>query len=497
MARKQYSSTITLLFVVAFFCNVFLSTSSEAKMKLENGMYILDDVQGEAPMNNRKKSVVREEAKRFAYGTLAEKVLCDIMPNIKEKENYSAVFDKVSSKIPTLIKNFKINSEKISEDGTMHISATCKISEKALDDLIGSDIIAMLGNPRIMILIDEKVGGKAPFISTTEGEVSRIFEKAGYLIVDPDQARVLLNMNPSTAFDDPTKLSEAARTLRADIIIVGKATAGAFAKQKLYGVTLYGVSGTVQLKAILTQTAYQITSKTFSSATGRKPVGSVGAGADRCFRSATAQAASQILYKIAYSMASAGSALNGITVNIKIADASFTDVENVEKHLRDLIGKSGEIFERSYKDNILEIDVVSGKTARDVASFLSGHSVNVKALTAQTIDAVVQHAGRQQELVSSGSALNISIADVSSFKRAGEIEDMITQFIKSSNGKVVAQYNDKKLELVINLADSTDNTKIARNIASFLEENGIEIASVSSSLVSGKAVTEEKRRGLW
>ena len=118
-----------------------------------------------------------------------------------------------------------------------------------------------------MILIDELVGDKAPFISSVEAEVMRIFEKAGYLIVDPGQAKALIKLGAGQAFNDPALLTEAARTLRADIIIVGRAIAGAYAKQKLHDVNLYGVTGSVQLKAVLTQTAYQIASKTISYST--------------------------------------------------------------------------------------------------------------------------------------------------------------------------------------------------------------------------------------
>ena len=490
---KNGMSFVVFVFIVLLGIFFLLPEPVFAKMKLENGVYIIDNISGSATINKRKKSVVREEAKKAAYNTLSEKLLDEIMPGIKEKENYDAVLEKVSSKISGLVKNFKIDSEQVSENDTLNIVGTCKINERALDDLIGSDIITLLGNPRVMILVDEKVGGGSPFISTTESELLRIFEQAGYLIVDPDQARTLLNLAPATAFDDPVKLSQAARTLRADIIVIGKATAGAYTKQKVHGVTLYGVSGTVQLKAILTQTAYQISSKTVSSSTGRKPVGSVGSGADRCFRSAAAQAAEQIVYKIAYNMASAGSVIEGINVNIKIANVMFSDVEKIEKQLGELKGK---LFERSYSNNFLEIDFVSKYSARDLASFLSEHGVNINSLTTQTINAnVVKEI--QKEVIYKNSAISVKISDISSYSEAGEIENKLRDYLKESSKELSGKYNDNTLEIVVYLPDGAEIIKIEKNVAEFLEKNGIKIESFSSGAIYGKLnVDNEKSGGL-
>ena len=482
---------ISVIFV--FF---FLTTSSLANIRLEKGMYVVDDAVGSAKTENVKKSIAREEARRSAQFDALEKVLLHCVPALAKKENFPDLKNKVFAKSSSLIKSFKISKEH-NQDGILRVSGICKISEQAFDELIGPDVIKILGNPRIMILIDERVGGKSPLISTAETETLRIFEKAGYLIVDPDQARVLLNLNSASATDDMEKLSEAARTLRADIIILGKANAGAFAKQKIHGVTLYGVSGTVQLKAILTQTAYQISSKTVSGATGRNPVGSVGKGAGRIFNSAAAQAAQEILYKIAYSMASAGTALGGITVNIKITDASFNDVENIEKNLKEFAGKDGEIFERSYVNNILEIDLVSDKTARDTASFLAAHGVNVKSLTNQNIVAMIAKQETQQEFVRQDQIITVHVLDISSFKEAGTIEDTMKNFLSDSDAQISAKYQDNTVELAIRFPDGS-KSKSTRDIASFLLGKGFRIDSVLPAIVNATMPKpeKEKQRGL-
>ena len=496
--KHRVHLAILSLFIINLCTVLFLTVPSEAKVRIENSVYIVDNATGTAIMNNKKKTAVREEAKAMAYRNAIAQLFNEYMLGIKGKVGYSSILEKAQSKSSSLVKNFTITSETVDENGMLHIIGTCKVNESTLQSLIGSDITKVLDNPRIMLLINETIGGKVQSASTTHKEVKRVFEKAGYTVVTPDQASPIIDIDPAKVFNDPQKLYEVARTLRTDIIVIGKASAGAFAKQKLYGVTLYGVSGSVQLKAIITSTSQEFESGTFSSSTGRKPAGSLGEGASRCLRSATARASDQILRKVAYGLASAGSNRNDITINIKIANIVFGNVENLERQLRELAGESGEIFERSYKNNLLEIVFTSKNTAREVASFLSENGFNVTSMTNWTIDATVPNSNKKQDNVTQETIINVKISNVPSFRQSGELEALISQFVQSSNAKSIGKYQDRTLELTISLPETNDSMKFVKEIAFFLENNKIEIEGVSPNLVSGKLIKEEeKRRGLW
>ena len=239
----------------------------------------------------------------------------------------------------------------------------------------------------------------------------------------------------------------------------------------------------MQLKAVLTQTAYQVSSKTVSASTGKKPAQTVEGGAERCFKQAASIAAEQIVYKIAYNMASAGSSLGGITVNIKIADASFKDVENIEEKLRELAGKSGEVFERSYNDNLLEIDLVSQNTARKTASFLSDIGVEIESLTQQTINGRVK---KSLELPGSAKPepevgekfITIEIIDVPSFSDAAKIEDSLRDL-----GEIETGYKSKVLTMTLKIQGKSTT---AREIAGRLSEINIEIEGLSTDSIQGR-----------
>ncbi|MDR2137370.1 MAG: hypothetical protein LBO68_03690 [Synergistaceae bacterium] len=492
---------ILLAFLITATAAFALAASSpspaSAGVKREGSLYLVDGAEGYAPIKNGNKNEAREEAKREAYRDALEKALGATVTGITEMQNYQVVKDKVFSQTTGLVKSFDILRE-WEEDGVLYLSALCKVSYTALDGVLGPAVIDALGNPRIMVLIDERIegaqGDAGVFISATESETLRVFEKAGYLLVDPDQAHTLLNIDPAMAFNDPSKLMDMARTLRADVIVLGKAYATS-QSGKREGITLFKVKSTVQLKAVLTRTAYQVGSKTVERETGKKPALSVKEGAERCFSEAASVASKEIVHKIAYSLVSgsAGGA-PGITVNIKIADISFKEVETLEEALRELAGKSGGVYEREYKGNVLEVDVVSEKTARAVASFLSEKGISVEGVTAQTISGrgvAAEDTRAVPTLSTPGVAVNVRITGVPSFGEATLIEDTLRELVGVS-GQIEGAYKDNALEMQVT------SDKTARNIAAFLSEKEIEIDSITSQSVSGSLKKGTKKGGvLW
>lgn len=172
-------------------------------------------------------------------------------------------------------------------------------------------------------------------------------------------------------------------------------------------------------------------------------------------------------------MASAGSALGGITVNVKISGASFNDVERIEDGLRTLAGKNGEIFERNYSDNLLEVDIVSENTARKVAAFLSDNNIEITGLTQQTVNGAVIHAKNDANM----GIINITVSDIGSFRQAGEIEDLLREH--SGEAEIETTYQSKTLMIKI------QGKLTARDIAALLSDKDIEIDEVSQNKVSG------------
>lgn len=381
---------MTKVFAAVVFCVLtFLSAQpTEAAVRQENGVYIVDDAEGYAPIKGGNKNAARDEARREAYRNALERALGAAVTGVTEMENYAVVRDKVFSQTAGIVKEFDIVREWSDDDDVFHLIAKCKVSTSALDGVLGPAVLDAIGNPRVMILMDERIGDKSSFLPVSEAAVQAVFERAGYLMVDPDQARALINVDPASAYNEPDKIMDAARTMRADVVILGKAHGSVFRTGKVEGITMYGVKGTVQLKAVHTRSAYQISSKTVEQSTGKKPALSPDDGASRCFKEAGRMAASDIVHKIAYSLVSGtAGGVPGITVNVKISNITFKQAKSVEERLGELAGKNGAVYAREYKDGMIEFDVVSEKNAQSVASFLADIDLDVEGVTAQTVSA--------------------------------------------------------------------------------------------------------------
>ena len=250
--RKIFAAAILSLCVLSL-CAM---PSSAARVRAEKSTYFIEDAEGSAVIKNGNTKQAREEAKRSASRDAIDKAMEMFAGSVG-----ADMRNKVLAKSQSLVRNFKITSETVSGD-TLFITGSCSVGEKAFDGVLGPEVISMLGNPRVMIVVDSASGNNA---STVESELLSLFEKAGYLIVDNEQAKTLLALDPSKSFSDE-QLAGAAKTLKADIIIVAHATSSAAHAQR-FGIHMYKPSGSVQLKAVLTKTAYQISSSTVSRGT--------------------------------------------------------------------------------------------------------------------------------------------------------------------------------------------------------------------------------------
>jgi hypothetical protein len=378
-------TAVTLAMLLAVSVTLVASEAVAAPAKQQEGGLITVEVEGEAPVVDGKKGEARQEALRAVSRNALEQALGAYVEGITVMENFEVVKDKVFSQTQGIVKKVDVLSEKVDDDGLLRVTARCQVSAAALDGVLGPVMIDMLGNPRVMVLIDERIGDKQSFLSSTEGEVLRVFEKAGYLLVDPSQAGLLkdIDLDAARQNQDPDALREIARTFRADVIISGKAYGSSFANQKISGVNIYGVRSTVQLRAVLTNSAYMLGSDTIEEKTQGV---SVEDGAVKGFQAGTPKAASSLVHKVAYAMVS-GSAggIPGKTVSVRVAAISLKDARVLQDLLNGLEGVTG-VYQRAYRQKTLEIDVVSDKTAEELAYLLSDNGVDVEDITSVTIE---------------------------------------------------------------------------------------------------------------
>ncbi len=348
------------------------------------GEIIRVQAEGAAAVVGGDKTRARAEAQNQAYRDALEKGVGAYVQGITEMKDFQVVRDKVFSQSQGIVNSFDIVRE-WEEDGIYYITADCGVSTGALDGVLGPAVIDMLGNPRVMVLVDESVDGDRPFLSTVEGAVLGVFEKAGYLLVDPGQAGNLdeRELDAARQSGDVQKLQDLARTFRADVLIYGRAQGVPYAHQKIEGVDLYGVRSQVQLKAVISQTGYVLGTEVFEQ---KEKGTSPQDGAVKGFRIASKSAASGLVNKVAYALVS-GSAggVPGRTIKVFVDGVSFSQVRKIKQGLEETAGVTA-VYQRAFHSGRVELDVVVEKMAEDLAVDLEGFGVEVLSLTAGTVE---------------------------------------------------------------------------------------------------------------
>ncbi|HOO64364.1 MAG TPA: flagellar assembly protein T N-terminal domain-containing protein [Synergistaceae bacterium] len=342
------------------------------------------EAEGQAPIINGDKTRARDEAKRQAYRDALEKGIGAYVEGITEMKDFQVVKDKVFSQSKGLVTDFKVTSETVEED-IFILKATCKVSVKKLDGVLGPVVIDALGNPRVMVVVDENVDGERPFLSTVEGETLRLFEKAGYLLVDPEQAKRLNQREYELARDtgDTGRLQELAKHFDADVLVYGRAQAIPYASQKVEGIRIYGVRSQLQLKAILTQTAYVVGTEKFEHKDkGTSAQDAAVKGLTICAH----ESSLGLVHKVAYSLVS-GSAggVPGRTVKLLVSGLSFGDARTIKSALEETRGVTA-VYQRAFGNKKLELDINTEGNAEDLAVRLEELGVEVTGLTANTVE---------------------------------------------------------------------------------------------------------------
>ncbi len=372
MRRKPFSVVCALLLL-------FLPALVSATEK------IVVDAEGMAAIVNGDVVRAREEARRQLHRNALEKGIGVHVQGITEMKDFEVVRDKVFSRSEGLVSATDNLKEERTNDGILRLTAQCTVSSKALDDVLGPAVIDALGNPRIMVLIDEVVDGERQFLSTAESEVLKAFQKAGYMLVDPGQAGAIRKgeIEAAKISGDTATLQELARSFQSDVLIHGKAQANTATKNKVAGTMLYAVNSQLQLKAIITQTAHVIGA---DGSELRVQGTSPGDAALKAFQKLTPKMAGSLLHTVAYALASGSSGgIPGRSFKVTVSDLSFSEARSLRDSLGEVKGVNG-VYQRAYANRTLELDVSAETSAEEIAIALEALGVEITRITAGTVD---------------------------------------------------------------------------------------------------------------
>ena len=405
---KLFTRLLVIIFCLALILNPGEAESARKKSRKKSSpktqtqsaqsvKLITVEAEGVAPVINEKLNEAREAAKRNLARDALEKAIGAQVQAVTKMENFEVVKDRVFSQTQGLVKRIDVKKEWVDNDGLLHLTGTCGVAEKNLDGVLGPAVIDALGNPRVVILIDERVGNKISFMSTAEGEVQKIFEKAGFMIIDHRLVTIdgAIDVASTIKAQSPEGLLQVAQACNADVVVCGTAYSENYMHQKRLGINLYHMRSRVRLRAILVDTKQTLGFEegsthnendrpySLNEALGRTPED----GAVRGLRPAANVAAKNIVNKIAYALVS-GSAggIPGRTVKVIISGIDFKTSRLLRDNLLGLGGVTG-VYQRNFKNNRLELDVVSDKTSEEIAEYLSDNKFEITGVSGAEVEA--------------------------------------------------------------------------------------------------------------
>ncbi|MDR3230929.1 MAG: hypothetical protein LBT65_05785 [Synergistaceae bacterium] len=326
----------------------------------------------------------RESAVERARRDAIEQGIGVFIDGYTSVKDYQVVTDKVFSTTQGIIKKFDILDERKDKDGMFIVEARAVVTAAALDGALGPVVLDMLGNKRVMVVLDERIEEKQPFLFTSEGEVEKVFQSSGLHIVNKDQADLLadINLNEARQKQNEEEMLRVARNFKADILVSGRAYAGSFVSVKIAGRPVYSGRASIQLRAVLTNTAQQIgfdpvdADQKVTRGTTVEDAAIIG------FKHCAPPAAKSMVNAIAYMLFGS---LGAPTYSVKIAGIPFDDVWTLQEALEEL-DEVKSVYQRSYDNEVLELDVISEMDANALGRWFSKNGVAISRVSTQAVE---------------------------------------------------------------------------------------------------------------
>ena len=357
-------------------------SSSPAKIAQVTQKLIEVQAEGIAPVIDGRRADARQAALYELNRDALDKAIGSFVASVTKIENYQAVSDKVFSQAQGLVKKVEVVREWVDEENMMHVIASCGVAEKALDGVLGPAVIDALGNPRILIIIDNP---------TVQSVVRQVFEKAGYMIINRERAERLQEIDEdyALAINDPAKRREVARDAHAEVLIVGSGTSRQLMVQSIYGQKVYKVASSVRLEAVLADTSESIGffDASWQPSSYQQASFSYSEGAGKGLNICANEVALEMVNKIAYALTSgrAGS-IPGRTINVLFTNMDFGAFRNVKNSLLSISGINS-VEQRRFSNGELQADIVLNKTTEDLAGILYDLGYEITGMSGSSIEA--------------------------------------------------------------------------------------------------------------
>lgn len=221
-----------------------------------------------------KDANAKDEAVKAALRKAVEKACGVFLTSQSKTKDYQGVYDKVIANTAGYVLEYKVEKTWVEDDIT-HATVKARVSTKKFEQDWAriAHTLHQENNPRLIVAIAEATNwtttGPAYTVDergAVQGKVEDFFSDKGISLIDKSTAAKVTNRDLmlATLKDDATEIAAVGARFKAEVVVVGKASAKFSKLVKLGQAELFQYTGTLTVQAIQTDSARILVSKTFT-----------------------------------------------------------------------------------------------------------------------------------------------------------------------------------------------------------------------------------------
>jgi hypothetical protein len=302
----------------------------------------------------------KKEALHAAFRTAIEKAVGVQVISETKVENTVILTDKIYAHAEGFVEKWEVLNER-TDNELFVLEVKAWVKEGRLNKALflnGIDVQKVydwVGNPRIVVIVQEYIDGQPSQISMAQTEIEEIFKNKGITVLGAEQIETIKKRDAELVFDSPEQAKILGNRLGAEVVVAGKCLSNFSREVKIGDYTQYFYSTYLQIKAYNTSTGeillsshYQNDKKTDLSALGRFDA------AMNAIKNCIHSAKSDIAFKIVSNW------YDGFTkpavVQLLIHDITYEKLQELNQQLYAL-ANCRDLVLRSFEHNVAEIEI--------------------------------------------------------------------------------------------------------------------------------------------
>lgn len=309
----------------------------------------------------------RDEALRDAYRVAIEQGVGVSIASRTDMKDFTVFYDKVVAQAGGYVQSYQLLGDYWqTPDGLMHVKIRARVARGDVrSDLQALGLlIDMMGNPVIMVLVDEQNLNMRQSTSLAETKIIEKLSAVRYHLVDQKQVEAIkVSDTAKRAMQgDIAAAVTLGERFAADIVIVGDVNSKFLTSTRTGNVTFQSCTAFGTLRAILTQTAQIIWAETPQATKAHLQAEVAGLEAIKAMAD---DVASRLIWELP-KRAGGGASGGTRTIQLIVNGCSYSQMNQIMQALRDMRGVAS-ANRRTFENNIAVIDIQTTGNVDDLA----------------------------------------------------------------------------------------------------------------------------------